>query len=155
MSFKKLILSAMISSLFAGLAHANISVSYPVSFNPSEDVCSHLSGRWNGEGDISADLVFSTMHCHYIGTVDVSPSNDKFNLHVAVSSHSPWPCPGSETLDLPATCKNGNVVIKSNKANLHGQMNQPGNAADLTGTINFTVSGNDVTADVDRLHLQR
>lgn len=156
MNLKKLILCATVGcAMVAGVANADIRLSYPLDLKTTGDVCNHFTGRWNGDGDISADVLFSTMHCHYTGTVDVNPAGNAYNVHVNVSSHSDWPCPNNETLDLSATCKNGAIVVNSDKANLNGHIAPSGNAADLTGTIKFSVGSSDINADVDRLHLQR
>lgn len=168
MKMYKQILSAAVGIfVLSGLAQADIRVtSHNHSLKAGGDPCGQFDGTWNGEGYISASLPWylgGDLSCHYNQgssggvTVTDGSSSGSYNVHVDITkaAGSDMRCPGSETIDLPATCSNGTINVASDKAQLNGTMSSDSHSADLTGVLHFSVVGNDIAANVDKMHLEK
>ena len=135
-------------------AFADISV---MSFSKAAgQSCSNFAGRWVGGGTVKATVILP-ITCHYNGVADattVPGSPNSFNVHVDLTKRDGW-CPDHETIDLPGTCVNGVVNLQTNKANLHGTVNDAGNEVRLEGSVKVNLSGQDVNADVSDMVLHK
>jgi hypothetical protein len=141
-------------ALFTQASFADIAIqSFSKAFGQS---CSNFEGRWVGAGTIKATVIFP-ITCHYKGVADATPvpgSAGTFNVHVELSK-SDGLCPDHESIDLPGTCTNGAIHLQTNKANLHGSVNDAGTEARLEGTVIVNLSGHDVDADVKDMVLHK
>jgi hypothetical protein len=118
--------------------------------------CGSFAGRWVGSGTIKATVIFP-ITCRYNGVADASVvpgSPNAFNVHVELSK-SDGVCPDHETIDLPGTCVNGAIHLQTNKANLHGSVNDAGNEARLEGSVVVELAGKDIDADVRDMVLHK
>jgi hypothetical protein len=139
--------------LISNMAYASgIRVQLPATIH-GEDACGQITGQWQGGGTVKK----WPLTCHYSGVADVKMAS-LTNFVMDVDLHRDGGsnlCPSNETITLPGTCENGAVSFNTDDANLHGSMNDAGNAVDLSGTVTFSVSGSRVTADVDDMHLDK
>src|SRR3990167_2734017 len=109
-----------VSLLFSSLVHADI-----FFYTLSKDNCQNLPGTWNGTGSVSA--LGGIVHCKYTGVALVTPSSDpySFSMHVDLNKVSGI-CPQKESLNLSGRCDNGVITLKTDAANLSGNLNEIG-----------------------------
>jgi hypothetical protein len=141
-------------ALLTQSAFADISVmSFSKAFGQS---CSNFAGRWIGSGTIKATVIFP-ITCHYKGVADATPvagNPNAYNVHVELSK-SDGLCPDHETIELPGSCTNGAIHLQTDKANLHGSVNDAGTEARLEGSVKVSLSGHDIDADVSDMVLHK
>jgi hypothetical protein len=136
-------------SLITGTALADIQVQ---SFTLSN--CDNFTGKWSGSGTVKATVIFPIV-CQYNGVATVTPTNsNNYNVHVDLKKTAGI-CPDSEILDLPGSCHNGDIHLQTDKANLHGSMNAAGTEAALAGTVQFSIGGTNITADITDMNLKK
>jgi len=136
MKIKKIMLTSAL--LLSNFAHAGIIVRTPTG-SPL-DICSALTGAWNGSGTITA----TGLECEYTGTVQITPKDDtSFSSTLALSKVSGSGIFSGLCTDLKKTlagaCNNGAVTINDDGVDLSGSLNSAGNSATLTGTV--TIDG--------------
>jgi hypothetical protein len=147
MNYKKIILLGSI--LFANIAHANIVINLPASANG--DGCGNIAGVWTGSGTVKAGII----ECKYHGTASVTSVNtNSFNMLVNLQKDSGI-CPDNEQLQMPGSCTGGVLKLDTDKAHLHGSINDASTVVDLSGKVTFDVFGSPVTADINNMHMQK
>lgn len=140
MSLKKVLVIAAASFLLSPLAYANVTVRLM-----SPDNCDSIIGSWAGSGTIKDGWI----KCEYSGNGIATGSAEFFNMHIILNKKSGMFCPNDETYDLPGECHNGQLTLKTDSADLKGNLNEAGTEADVTGTVSFDVLGHTITADAD------
>jgi hypothetical protein len=153
MKLKQLVVLAgmtiLTQSAFADIAVQSSSKAFGQS-------CSSFAGRWVGAGTIKATVIFP-ITCRYNGVADASivpGTPNGIAVHVELSK-SDGICPDHETIDLPGTCVNGAIHLQTNKANLHGSVNDAGDEARLEGSVTVELAGKDIDADVRDMVLHK
>lgn len=148
MKIKGIVLATTL--LVANLAHAHIIVF--TSSGAPMDVCSALTGAWNGNGTVKIEKSM----CNYAGTAQITPTSDTafstaLNLTKKSGSGplSPLCINLSET--LKGMCDNGSINIDDQGVNLTGTLSSDGRSATLAGTV--TADG--MTVDVENLVLNK
>jgi len=146
MNVKTILIAGAI--FLASGAQANIIV----KASSNADTCANLAGLWTGGGKVSASFI----ECHYHGTVNATHTAGDHNYNMSVDLHKDdGICPDEEKLELPASCNNGVIVLRTDDANLDGSMNAAGNTIDLSGNVTFTVLGSRVKANVSNMRIQK
>ena len=103
------------------------------------DACSQAVGHWSGGGPVETKN--GLLKCNYHGEVDITNGVQTNTLKVHVDLRRDGGsdlCPSHETIDLPGTCSNGNLILKTDDADLRGNLNSTGQAI-INGTVNFVV----------------
>jgi len=157
MKFKSFILTSGIAlSCITTSAFADIFVQMPSSH--SQDLCASITGNWEGTGTVSSKIARQTIRCEYKGKGEASASFgvQTFTIKTELTRLSGL-CPESAEFTVPGTCdsETGKVVLKSDEANLSGVLTNNGTAVNLTGTVNVTVSGVKVKANVERMEIHK
>jgi hypothetical protein len=157
MKLKQLVLGVALNlALFSIAAHADIIFQSPKA---GQNLCDNLSGsRWAGSGTVSTKILGVKITCTYQGTTHITAKGGPYAFQVDVDlKKTSGICPTSESVSIPGTCDPvaGVIVLSSSDAQLSGKIQADGKSADLTGKVYMTVMGKSVTADVEKMHLDR
>lgn len=134
---KKLALISASILIFASAAHADF-VAHIESLGAA-DACSQAVGHWSGGGPVETKN--HLIKCSYHAEVDIANAAQANALTVHVDLRRDGGsdlCPSHETEDLPGTCSNGSLILKTNDADLQGSLNGAGQAV-ISGTVSFMV----------------
>ncbi len=158
MKLKQVVLGiALHLTLISTAAHADIIFQ---SQKAGENICDNLSGsRWSGkDAVVSAKILGVKITCTYQGTAYITAKGAPYAFQVDVDlKKTSGICPSSESVSIPGTCDPvaGVIVLSSADAQLLGNLSSDAKSADLTGKVYMTVMGRSVTADVEKMHLDR
>ncbi len=122
-----------------------------------EDACDVVAGHWIGGGSITAQKN-KDFTCNYGGFVDIAniPQSKTLKVHIDLSFKSgSYFCPPTEAIDLPGTCSNGKIVLKTENADLGGNINSAGNHVDINGTVAVAGPFNKTVFDVKDMKLDK
>jgi hypothetical protein len=151
MKLKKLII-VMTCILSVHSAYANVSIK--ARSNSATDFCGGLTGTWTGGGTIETS--FTT--CHYKGTAIVAENAAKttaYSITMDLVRDDGTMCPDRATMELIADCENNILTVDTDNADMSGQVNDTGTAADLNGKLFVNVGGQRIEATVRDVHLDK
>ena len=156
MKFKRAALAVVLNLAFISTAtHADIIFK---TQKAGENLCDHVAGQWAGSGLVSAKILGMKVSCEYQGAATVNPASTPYNYDVTVNLHkTSGVCPNNETVVISGFCDPvaGRIVLRSSAADLSGMLSADGRSANLTGKASFPVMGQTVTADVERMLLNK
>lgn len=157
MKLKQVVIGVALNlALISTVAHADIIFQ---SQKAGENVCDNLSdSRWAGQGVVSTKILGVKITCTYQGKTHITSKGSPYAFQVDVDLKKvSGPCPASESVSIPGTCDPvaGVIVLNSADANLSGALSSDGKSAHLTGKVNMSVLGKTVTADVEKMDLNR
>jgi hypothetical protein len=157
MKLKQLALGIALNlALISTAVHADIIFQ---SKKAGENICDNLSdSRWAGSGTVSTKILGVKITCTYQGTTHITAKGGPYAFQVDVDlKKDSGVCPASESVSIPGICDPvaGVIVLSSSEAQLSGKLSSDGKAADLTGKVYMSVMGKSVTADVEKMHLDR
>jgi hypothetical protein len=157
MKLKQVALSIALNlALISTAAHADIIFQ---SKKTGENICDNLSdSRWSGSGVVSTKILGVKITCTYQGTTHITATGGPYAFQVDVDLKKvSGVCPASESVSIPGTCDPvaGIIMLSSSDAQLTGKLGADGKSADLNGKVYMTVMGKSVTADVEKMHLDR
>lgn len=132
MQLKKLAVVFASLSLFSSFAHANILIGSNAS-----GVCSKLPGTWVGDGKVEALSGLVRCDFHGVATLKKGQTDASFSMHINLSTSSAG-CQ-NESFDLDGSCNNGNIVLRTDAANLSGNLTADGAHANIKGDVYFEV----------------
>lgn len=158
MKLKQVVLGIALNlALISTAAHADIIFQ---SQKAGENICDNLSdSRWTGrDGVISYKILGVKFTCTYHGTAHITAKEGPYSFRVDVDlQKDSGMCPGSQSVSIPGTCDpvSGVILLSSADAQLSGKLSTDAKSADLAGKIYITVMNKTVTADVEKIHLDR
>lgn len=148
------LITALSAAFISTTASANITV---FTFG-GEETCNSLAGNWEGKGTVIAYLDKDKkikITCEYNGKmVATSTGPGAYNLHADLSE-TKGICPKSESFDIGGTCENGKITLKTDNADLSGDLSADGKSATMSGSVSVDVAGKKINADIRDLSIHK